>query len=98
MLEVQLHPVPLSEARQELQSRLRPATEHLGGECSQAELHGRGVKVHAKSIRREMIQVMRLKARDVRRDFESGLRKFLVEAVIPRAASPPEDPRRAFAN
>ena len=60
-------------------------------QLAHAKFHGRRIQVHAKSIGREMVQTMRIKAGNVRGNFKSRVAQFGVQSVVARVASPFED-------
>ena len=68
-------------------ARAQFALLHFG----HAKFHGRRVQVHAKSIWREMVQAMRIKAGNVRRYFKTRVAQVVVQSVVARLASPLED-------
>ena len=60
--------------------------------------HRRRVEINAEGIWCEVVEVVRLKAGDICRNFEAGSREFRVERVVARMAGPLEDALSALTN
>ena len=70
---------------------LRALAEGGHVHLTEAVLHRRRVEIQPEGVRREMVEVVRLEAGDVRRNLEAGRAKVLVELVVAGAARPLED-------
>src|SRR4051794_39830878 len=96
VFEMQTHVVPAGEIMQRGKRIIRSGPVRRGIDLPKAKLHGIRVNVHAERVWREMIEMMKFKARNVRRDLEPGSAKVLIELIVTRATSPFEDPSHAF--
>jgi hypothetical protein len=89
--EVKQQPIMIGRSAQARERGGGALTKRALLQLAHAKFHRRCVQVHTKSIWREMVQAMRIKASDVRRYFKSCVAQFGVQSVVARVASPLED-------
>ena len=89
--EVKQQPILIGRSAQARERGDGALTKRALLQLAHAKFHGRRIQVHAKSIGREMVQTMRIKAGNVRCNFKPRVAKFGVQTVVARVASPFED-------
>ena len=98
VLEVKAQPIVVRNYPKPCERKSGAKAEGSLVQLAKAILHGRRIEVHEERVRRQVIQVVVLEARDICGNLEASIAQFLVKANVACSTGPLEDALNTLAD